>query len=203
MKTTILCLAISCLLSSRLFAEAGVKEAVKRQMAMFERCKNDRLPVGYPELAERVEGLFLRYPAAHIAISGSSEGPKNAITDIYIKGEEIYVINAADGWNLAANRAGVFEWEKGKKTGIKIKRNDDELVAYIYYLTDPSWIMAAFYYEYLASPKEFTVVPDKNNKWMELRLKTPRDGFEAIYVSEKPLWFYGLRFQNPQTGQAG
>ena len=202
MKTTILCLAISGLLSSHLFAEPSLKEVVNQYMTTYAKSKNDRKPAVYPELAERIEGLFLRYPATHIVISGFSGGAKKGTTDIYIKGEEIYVIEADGGWNLAANSAGVFEWEKGKTNGIRIKRSNNDLVAYVYYLTDPSWIIASLYYEYLTSPNEFTVVPNKKKKWTELQLKTPRDGFEAIYVSEKPLWFYGLRLKNPQTKRA-
>jgi hypothetical protein len=174
-----------------------------RHMAMFAQSKNKRMPVVYPELAERIEGLFLRYPVTHIVVSNSSEETKKGTTDIYVKGEEVYIIQAGEGWNLVANSAGVFEWERWKKTGIKIKRNNEDLVAYLYYLTDPSWVMASLYYEFLTSPNEFRVVPNRNKKWMELRLKRQGMGFEAIYVSQKPLWFYGLRFKNPKTGRAG
>src|ERR1017187_1473144 len=99
MKTTFLCLAISGLLSSHLFAEPGLREVVNQHMATYAQSKNDRKPVVYPELADRIEGLFLRYPATHIVISGFSGGAKKDTTDIYIKGEEIYVIEAGDGWN--------------------------------------------------------------------------------------------------------
>jgi hypothetical protein len=197
MKTTILCLAISGLLVTHLFAEPSVKEVANQCITNFAKSKNDRKPVFYPELADRMEGLFLRYPVTHIVISGSG-GPK-AKTDIYIKGDEIYVIAANEGWNLAATREGVFEWETGKTNGIKIKRSNEDLVNYLFYLTDPSWIMASIYYTYLTSPNEFTVVPDKKKKWTELRFKTPKEGFEAIYVSEKPLWFHGFRLKRPDT----
>jgi hypothetical protein len=53
---------------------------------MFEASKNNRMPVVYPELAERVESLFLRCPTTHIAISGFSKGLKTGTIDIYIKG---------------------------------------------------------------------------------------------------------------------
>jgi hypothetical protein len=197
MKTTILCLAISGFLAPCVFAEPGVKEVVSQCITNFAQSKNDRKPVFYPELADRMEGLFLRYPATHILISGS--GGAKAKTDIFIKGEEIYVISANDGWNLAATRDGVFEWETGKTNGIKIKRSNEDLVNYLFYLTDPSWIMTSLYYTHLTSPNEFTIIPDKKKNWTELRLKTPKEGFEAIYVSEKPLWFHGLRVKDAET----
>ncbi len=197
MKTTIFCLAIWGFLVPHVFAEPGVKEVVNQCITNFAQSKNDRKPVFYPELADRMEGLFLRYPATHILINGS--GGAKGKTEIYIKGEEIYVVEANDGWNLAATGEGVFEWETGKTNGIKIKRSNQDLVNYLFYLTDPSWIMASLYYTYLTSPNEFIVVPDKKKKWMELRLKSPKEGFEAIYVSTKPLWFYGLRLKNPET----
>lgn len=197
MKTTILCLAISAFLVPHVFAEPGVKEVVNQCIINFAQSKNDKKPVFYPELADRMEGLFLRYPATHILIGGS--GGAKGKTDIYIKGEEIYVIGANDGWNLAATGESVYEWETGKTNGIKIRRSNQDLVNYLFYLTDPSWIMASLYYTYLTSPNEFTVVPHKKKKWIELRLKSPKEGFEAIYVSEKPLWFYGLRFKDPET----
>lgn len=201
MKTTLVGLALSLLLSCPAFAKPNLKAAVKRQIAIFEKSKNNRLPTLYPELADKLKGLFSRYPATHIVISGFYEGAEKETADIYIQGEDIYIDGTGDGWNLAANKSGVFEWKNGKKSGIKIKRNDDDLVAYLYYATDPSWIIASLYYEYLTSPHNFSVVPNKNKKWIELRLKIPRYGFGTIYVSEKPLWFYGMRFTNPETGR--
>jgi hypothetical protein len=61
--------------------------------------------------------------------------------------------------------------------------------------------MTSLYYKYLTSPNEFTVIPNKKKKWTELRLKTPSEIFQAIYVSEKPLWFYGVRMKQPGTGR--
>ena len=152
----------------------------------------------YPQLAERIHGLFLRYPFLHIVVNGPSEmGEKMVKTDIYINADNIYVIQADEGWNLWATSEGVFEWEHGKRDGIKIKRSVEDLVAYIYYLTDPSWVMAAIYHEYLSEPKKFTVIPSKKEGLWELRLKMPRDGFRAIYVVKKPLWFYGLSMNKP------
>jgi hypothetical protein len=59
--------------------------------------------------------------------------------------------------------------------------------------------MANIYYDYLTAPDEFTVVENKEKNWTQIEFKKPRDGFEAIYASEKPLWFHGMRFKNLES----
>jgi hypothetical protein len=59
--------------------------------------------------------------------------------------------------------------------------------------------MANIYYDYLTTPDQFTVAENKEKNWTRIEFKTAQDGFEAIYVSEKPLWFHGMCFQNPKT----
>ena len=75
----------------------------------------------------------------------------------------------------------------GHKEGVKISRNNKDLVDYLMYLTDASWIMASIYYDYLTSPGQFRVVPNNAKNWTLLEFKKPADGFEAIYVSQSPL----------------
>ena len=194
MKLTILCLAIIWSLLVPVFAEPTFREVVDKYLTETAHVKDRKGPLlFYPRLVERIQGLFLRYPFSHIVITGPSEkGNKTVKTDIYINGENVYVIQADEGWNLWATSEGVFEWERGKMDGMKIKRSNEDLVAYLYYLTDPSWVMAALYHEYLTEPNRFTVVSGRKKGIWELRFKKPRDGFRAIYVIKKPLWFYGL-----------
>jgi hypothetical protein len=56
---------------------------------------------------------------------------------------------------------------------------------------------AALYDAYLSAPGTFEVLPGKGGIWQEFRLKKSADGFEAVYLTEKPLWFYGLRMKTP------
>lgn len=200
MKATLLNLAISGLFSSSLFAEPNLKEEVALQKDRLSQAIKDGTPGVYPGLIERLDRLFLQYPITHIVITSISKEGKKKSTEIYIRGEEVYVTQADDGWNLVANSNGVFEWEEGKRDGLKIKRSNRDLAAYLEYLTDPAGVVSSLYGQFLASPDRFTIVHNNAKKWMELRPKTPLGPFEALYVSEKPLWFHGLRAKD-ETGQ--
>jgi hypothetical protein len=141
--------------------------------------------------------MFQRYPATHILVDDD--------IDIYISDEGIYFVlrkpvESLDDWNFAVTAHGVFEWQTGKKNGIKIARNDQEILGYLLYIIGANLFEGALYEDYLRAPDTFNVVPGKGGKWKEFRLKKPRDGFEAVYLTEKPLWFYGMRIKTPRTG---
>ncbi len=151
----------------------------------------------FPNIAEMLDAIFLRYPVTHILAGG---------TDIYIDGSDIFVIQQKDStakeesWNLAVTADGVYEWKAGGKTGLKIKRDDKEIIAYIWYLLDPAGVNTGLYGDYLSAPSTFDVLPGKggvSTKWKEFRPKNPQDGFEAVYVTEKPLWYHGFRVKRP------
>jgi hypothetical protein len=201
MKKFLHCIMLTALLPLSANAVPSWKEVIQQYRDMFARSASERKPVVYPELAGRIEGLFQRYPITHIVINGLSDKGKAITTDLYISEKEVCIIQADEGWNLYADANHIFEWEKGKSEGIRTPRDNQSLVSYLYYLTDVSWIMAGFYSAYLSDPTIFTRVSHDHEKWVELRLKTPRDGFEAIYVSEKPLWFYGLRCRDAKSGR--
>jgi len=95
---------------------------------------------------------------------------------------------------------GVFEWQTGQKNGIKIARNDKEILGYLLYIIGADLFEGDLYEAYLLAPDTFNVVPGKGGKWKEFQLKNPMDGFEAVYLTEKPLWFYGMRVKTPGTG---
>ena len=61
------------------------------------------------------------------------------------------------------------------------------------FLLDPAGIAGSLYAGYLRAPAGFKILPGKGGKWKEFQLKEPLDGFEAVYVSEKPFWLYGFR----------
>jgi hypothetical protein len=88
---------------------------------------------------------------------------------------------------------------QAQQEGIRTKRDNEELISYLYYLTDPSWIMAGFYSDYMAHPAAFTCV-DHGGGQSDFYLKQPAYGFVAFFASEKPLWFLGLRCKDEKTG---
>ena len=176
-------------------AEAAAKKAPPTKAAAI--LASGRLDI--------IEGMFQRYPATHILVDGA--------LDIYISGEGIYIIqrkwvdpgtgeNAAqwENWNVAVTADGVFEWQTGQKNGIKIARNDKEILAYLLGIIGADLFEGSLYEAYLEAPDTFNVVPGKGGKWKEFQLKNPMDGFEAVYLTEKPLWFYGMRIKTPGTG---
>ena len=181
-KTAALYFVVSCLFSSRLFAEPNLKEEVALHKDRLSQAIKDGTPGVYPGLIERLDRLFLQYPITHVVITSVSKEGKKKSTEIYIRSEEVYLTQADDGWNLVANNNGVFEWEEGKRDGIKIKRSNRDLAAYLEYLTDPAGIVSSLYGEFLASPDRFAIVSNNAKKWMELRPKTANGPFEALYV---------------------
>jgi hypothetical protein len=172
----------------------SLKETVQQQI---ERLKAGGAKPGVPpEFIEKLNQLFLEYPISHFVIDGLSKDGKPTTTRIFIKGEEVYI--AADqGWNLVADDSGVYEWEAGKQVGIKIMRDNEELLSYVNYLTDPSGILSALYNGYGETPEKYEVVQNEEKGWTELRLKTPLYGFEAVFFSEKPFWLHGMRVKKP------
>ena len=94
------------------------------------------------------------------------------------------------------DRIYTYEWKEGDKTGIRIKRSDKDLVVYLYYLTDPGWIMAGLYNDYVRNPKAASIRNDNGAGYNEVTFEKAIDGFEALYVREAPLWFCGFRARN-------
>jgi hypothetical protein len=215
MKIPCLCLAFAVLLPGSLLAgsirtemltegkaeiAAGDAEAAAKKAPLTKAAAildSGRLDI--------IEGMFQRYPATHILVDGA--------LDIYISDEGIYTIqrkwvdpgngeNAAqwENWNFAVTADGVFEWQTGQKNGIKIARKDEEILGYLLDIIGANSFEGALYDAYLQAPDTFNVVPGKGGKWKEFQLKKPEDGFEAVYLTEKPLWFYGMRIKIPGTG---
>jgi hypothetical protein len=191
--------AIFALLPAALFADPGWKEIVTQYMAEVKATKPAPGGIVFPDVTEMISAMFQCQPVTHIT-AGSS--------DIYISDTEIYVIQGKpinvddinvddESWNLAVTADGVFEWKPGEKRGIKIKRDNKEIIDYLWYLVDPAGFNSGLYGDYLTKPSSYNVVPGKGGKWKEFQLKDPHDGFEAVYVTEKPLWYHGFRVKKP------
>jgi hypothetical protein len=87
--------------------------------------------------------------------------------------------------------------------GKSVKRPGSELSEatriwsqYVYFATDPSWIMAGLYAEYLQKRSPAHVTHRPLESFDEIEFEKPPAGFEAVYVSQSPLWFDGFRARN-------
>jgi hypothetical protein len=202
MKSIILT-AITLFLSfaSNVLAETTLKEAAQRELERL----NGR-GGSFSKLAERYQQMFLKYPIAYFAAVMPSEEGKPRTFRIFVSGEEVYIA-ATQGWNLVADASGVYEWETGKPTGIKTRRNNDDLLSYVNYLGDSGGILSLLYVGYSSRSESCEVEQNKEKGWTELRLKGPGPAgpgsfVPTVFFSEAPFWLHGMRgMRDAKTGE--
>jgi hypothetical protein len=179
--------------ATSLRADAGaLTVAARRYVAMFEASASKPLPSNYPELADRFRTLFPELGAVRVETPASKEGAKER-TEIYADGNNIEIVAPLGERNFSTDGQYVYEWLTGAASGIRIKRVNTDIVAFLYYETDPSWIMASLYFGYLKTPDSFQVKKTSATGVFEFVLKKPIEGFESVSASQKPLWFYGFK----------
>lgn len=188
------CVSLAILVS---FPTARAKElsaAAQEYIEMFEASAGNPASVRYPQLADRIRGLFPAQGAIKIASWSREAGTRKEGAIIYIEDTRVEIVAPEGEWNLSTDDQYVYEWKTGSTSGLRLKRVNEDLVALLYYDTDPSWLMADLYFDYLSNPQSFRVAQNSADPGiLELVLKEPREGFEAVYISLKPLWFHGFR----------
>lgn len=185
-----------------------LSSVVQDYVKMFEASAKKPTPSCYPELADRVLALFPTKGSRKFESWSIENGVRKKGAVIYVQGNQVEIVAAKGEWNFSTDDEYVYEWKTGEKNGIRIKRVNEELVGFLYYETDPSWIMASLYADYLQSPGSFRVSQTPDGKAEEFALKKPVEGFEAVYATRSPLWFYGfrsqageIRFSGPEDGK--
>jgi hypothetical protein len=140
MKIAYLCLALAISLRPASLLAGSIRtdmvsewkaEAAAGRVGPMGRPAPARNPPG--SLDDVIEGLFQRYPVTHILVGDA--------VDIYIGDEGIYFLQrkmeatgnvenaaASANWNFAVTPEGVFEWQTGQKSGLKIARKDGEII---------------------------------------------------------------------------
>lgn len=203
MMRTYVCSILVMLASLGAASEIGKWDDVVKEY--IEGCESvrDIKPTAYPWMAKRVKTLFGVRGVGHIQVYYQIDGKKTLNQDIYYKAGEVHIVNHANGWNLVTKGTEAYEWENGKKEGLITKLTDRDLIDYLLYVTDPSWIMTCFYHDVLYEGGKF--LPPKNfeHGCKEWRFKEPVSGFRAVFVSEEPAWLYGFEADNPETGKTG
>jgi hypothetical protein len=172
------------------------QKAIDWYLTTYERSAANPMPMAYPQLAERVRALFRANTIVHLTSVVREDG--TAIrTDIYVGPGELHVVQHDKGWNLVTKGGYVYEWLVGEEEGIKIGKNEVDLVDYILYLTDPSFLMASLYFYAIDNPQLIERSAVDSEGYRTLRLTRPLEGFHSITVSEKPLWFLGAAGGDP------
>ena len=159
------------------------------------------MPTAYPWVAKRLRTLFGVRGVGHIQVLSEKDGKRTLGADIYYKAGEVHVINHDKGWNLVTKGEEAYEWEAGKKEGLITKLNDEDLIDYLIYLTDPSCIMTCLYHDALEEPGKFLPTKEVERGCVERRLKKPVEGFRAVFVSEEPAWLCGFEVGDPEDGK--
>ena len=189
----VLCLLAVLVVASTTCKGGTLREAVHASIAAFESSAKNPKSAFYPQLADRIREIFPEHSANKIDVWTLKNGVRGEASTIYVDGERIEIV-ADVGWNVSTDDQYVYEWKTGSNSGSRIKRNNGDLVDYLYYATDPSWIMASVYGEYLRSPTSAHVVRSLDPISDEIVFDKPMGGvFEAVYASRDPLWFYGFR----------
>ncbi len=188
------------LVSSCAWIYAGEwNDQVALYLDVYKKSAANPKPIVYPELGGRVKNVFLLNETNHIIIKNQKDHKIEVSTELFYKSGELHILQHGEGWNMFTKGEYVYEWKNGEKTGIKIKKSEKDLVDYILYITDPSYIMASLYNGYSRNRDNYNVLEKKAEAWKELALKEPLYGFEAVFVSERPLWFHGFRVAYPQS----
>ena len=173
---------------------------VKKYVEACESVK-EPVPTAYPWLGKRLRTLFGIRGVGHIQVFSEQDGKRTLGADIYYKAGEVHVINHGKGWNLVTKGKEAYEWETGQKEGLITKLNDEDLIDYLIYQIDPSWIMTCFYHGALYEPGKFLAPKEVEGGYLEWRFKKPVEGFRAVFVSKEPAWLCGFECDDREDGK--
>ncbi len=173
---------------------------VKEYVKAYESVKEPQ-PAAYPWVAKRLKTLFGVRGVGHIQVFGEKDGKRTLGADIYYKAGELHVINHDKGWNLVTKGKEAYESQDGEKEGLITKLDNEDLIDYLLYLTDPSCIMTCLYHNALFEPGKFLPPKEIKPGCIERRFKKPVEGFRAVFVSEEPAWLCGFEVGDPEGGK--
>ena len=182
-------------------SEAGDWDALVKEYVQAYEAVKEPVPTAYPWVAKRLMTLFGVRDVGHIQVFSEKDGKRTLGADIYYKAGEIHIINHEKGWNLVTKGKEAYEWETGAKEGLITELTDRDLIDYLLYLTDPSYIMTCFYHGALYEPGKFLPPKEVERGLIERRFKEPVEGFRAVFVSEDPAWLCGFESDGPEGGR--
>lgn len=192
-------LVMSGLLASA-FGAGDWDGLVEKYVKAYESVK-EPVPTAYPWVAKRLRTLFGVRGVGHIQVFTEQDGKKTLGADIYYKPGEVHVINHEKGWNLITKGKEAYEWETGKKEGLITRLDDKDLIHYLIYLTDPSYIMTCIYHGALHEPDKFLPPNEVERGLIESRFKEPVSAFRTVFVSKDPAWLCGFEWTDREGGK--
>jgi hypothetical protein len=181
-------------------ADDGWDDILKKSIERYESIQKPE-PTAYPWVAKRLRTFSEVKGFGHIQVFAEVQGKRSLASDVYYTKGQLHIVCHDEGWNLATKEDGIYEWMQGDTKGIITKATDRDLIDYLLYLTDPSYIMTCLYHEALQTPGTFLPQKELEGGIVEWRLRTPIEGFQAVLVSQEPAWLCGFEYRNPATGQ--
>jgi hypothetical protein len=170
---------------------------VKTYIEAYESIK-DPVPTAYPQLAKRLRSLFGVQGVGHIQIVQEEDGKRKVYSDVYYRVGEVHIAQHVEGWNLVTKGTEAYEWEVGKNEGVITKLANKDLIDYLLYVTDPSYIMTSMYHDGFYAPEKFLPPKQVEHGCKEMRLRKPIEGFRAVFVADEPFWFCGFEVGDPK-----
>ncbi len=175
------------------------EEAVDTFATAFEASIRPRRTEMYPHVPDRIDALFRRnhVVAVHASITSDQDKETKDAAVLYIDGPHLEIVGyLPDAINLSTDKDYVYVWFTGEKGGMRIKRNDHDLMFYVLYHLDPGWLVAGMYSAFLEDPRNADVTVSEEHQWKEIRFLDRSDAYEVMYVAENPVWFCGWRAKN-------
>lgn len=181
-------------------SEAGDWDGLVKEYVQAYESVKEPVPTAYPWVAKRLRTLFGVRGVGHIQVFSEQDGKRTLGADIYYKAGEVHVISHEKGWNLVTKGKEAYEWETGAKEGLITTLTDRDLIDFLIYLSDPSFIMTCFYHGALYEPDKFLPPKEVERGLVERRFKQPVEGFRAVFVSEEPAWLCGFESDGDRQG---
>ena len=153
------------------------------------------------EHRERVYTILKSHDRSKISIRLIEDDKERLSTDIYYSRGELFVNEHRKDWNIVTIGDYVYAWKNGESDGYKYKRNINDILTYIAYLTDPSFILSTLYKKYKSETETSTVSIDQATSISTAYFKEPIYGMIAIMFSEKPFWYQGWISRGQMSGK--
>lgn len=180
-------------------------ERIELVIEQIQNSTEQHSPILIQQLIAKVENVFQKNTLNRFSVEYGIDGQRELGAEIFYGNGELFVLShggflSGEKINLVTQGDYVFEWESGASTGIKIEKNENDIVDFILYMTDPAGFMYAHYEKYINQPETADVVEIEGVPWQEIVFKEPWRGYESMLVDTDSVWFHGIRRTIPDSG---